>query len=258
MKQTFPTMQSAPESATRDPFDDLPLPYIELDAKGIVTRANRATLALHPLEHGALIGKMAWDLMATDEKESSCAAYLLLMESGEEPPIVERSLYTRLGQFHTYEMHRSLMRDTDGRPAGMRILCVDVTEAKRALDEERRARIWMESMMDSVDAALIVTDAMGLICVVNPAAEKLLGWKARELMGKAIENALPMAGCARDEGKASDFATKLEGHCKGIATILDRQGREVRVEIASSPIVDKASGFTTGVFNVLNSVADEG
>jgi len=42
---------------------------------------------------------MAWDLMATDEKEQSCAAYFMFMESGEEPLPVLRSLYTRHARF---------------------------------------------------------------------------------------------------------------------------------------------------------------
>jgi len=67
-------------------IDHLPLPYVEMDAKGIITRANRATLALHHPEQGELIGKSGWDLLAIDEKNRSTAAFLSLMASGEEPP----------------------------------------------------------------------------------------------------------------------------------------------------------------------------
>ena len=73
---TAPTANGQAERcpAEFDAIEGLSLPYLEMDASGIITRANRATLALHPLEHGALLGRMAWDLMATDEKEQSCAA----------------------------------------------------------------------------------------------------------------------------------------------------------------------------------------
>jgi len=253
---TAPTANGQAERcpAEFDAIEGLSLPYLEMDASGIITRANRATLALHPLEHGALLGRMAWDLMATDEKEQSCAAYFMFMESGEEPLPVLRSLYTRHGAFRTYQMHRSLMRDSDGRPVGMRMVCLDVTEARKELEEAQRVRKWLESIMESVSDAVIVTDALGFIRAVNPAAEELFGWKAKELTGKVIEKALPMLSFASEKSKELSFTMELTGHCKGLATMLDRERREVRVDITTSPIVDKENGITTGVVSVVRRV----
>jgi PAS domain S-box-containing protein len=249
---------ASPADAETDAIDGLPLPYIEMDAKGIITRANRATLALHPLEHGTLVGTMAWDLMATDEKEPSCAAYLSFMEPGPEPgqdpPPVLRSLYTRGGEFRICELHRNLMRDSQGRPIGMRMMLVDVTQAKKDLEEAHRVRNWLESIVESAADALIVTDALGFIRVVNPAAEQLFGWKANELIGRVIEKGLPLLNYASEKGTELSFTMGLAGPCKGIATILGRERREVRVEIVTSPIVDKSTGYTTGVVSVLRGL----
>lgn len=174
---------SAPavEPATPDIIDELPLPYLELDASGVITRANRAALALHPIDRGELVGKSAWDFMAADEKDPSFAAYCSTLHTEEKPGAVHRSLYDRSGEFRTYEMHRSLMRDAEGKPVGMRMLCVDVTEAKKTLEEAHRSRLQLQSVMESIGEAVIVTDAVGFIRSVNPAAEALLGWKAAEL-----------------------------------------------------------------------------
>lgn len=239
-----------------DLFDELPLPYLEMDTMGIVTRANRATMTLHPLEHGALLGKMAWDLMATDEKEQSCAAYLSLMESGENPPVVLRSLYTRHGEFRTYEMHRNLIRDANGRPIGMRMVCVDVTRARRELEAAQKGRAWLESVMESVADAVIVTDALGFVRAANSAADSMLGWKVQELIGKVIEKVLPVLRFDSVSGTPLNFTMALEGHCKGIATILDRERRELRVEVRTSPILEKGTGYTTGVVTVLCRLED--
>jgi PAS domain S-box-containing protein len=247
-------MPLAAAYAAQDAIDELSLPYIEMDAAGIITRANRATLALYPLEQGELIGRSAWDLMATEEKEPSCAAYLSLMESGKGPLPVLRSIYDRSGEFRIYEMHRSLIRDAEERPAGMRMVCVDVTEAKEALEESHRTRLWLESILESLADAILVTDALGFIRLVNPAAEALLGWKAEELIGKAIEKGLPLLKSVSDGTKTLDFTLALEGHCKALVSILDRERRELRVEIATSPILDKESGFTTGMVSVLRRV----
>lgn len=232
-------------------MNDLPLPYIELDAHGIVTRANRATLALHPPDRGELIGRMAWDLMAADEKDPSCAAYFSTIESGENPPVVRRSLFDRSGQFRTYEMHRSLIRDAQGNPTGMRMICVDVTEAKQALEDTSLNRFWLESIVDSMPEAVIVTDAVGFIRLVNPAAAALLGRKAAELTGMLIEQGVPILSSGPGSDSALNFNRSLEEPAKGVATVLDYERRELCVEFRTAPIFNKENGSTTGVVAVL-------
>ena len=72
----------AVELAATVEIDDLPLPYIEIDARGFIVRANRACLALHDPRQGELVGRSSWDLMAADEKDVSSAAFLSVMASG--------------------------------------------------------------------------------------------------------------------------------------------------------------------------------
>ena len=175
MNQSAANVPTALQGAPSQEIDELPLPYVEIDAHGIITRANRATLALHHPEQGELIGKSGWDLMAVDEMEYSSAAFLSHMESGEDPPVMTRSIFDRSGSFRTYEFHCSLMRDAMGKPAGMRMLCVDVTETARDLEEARSAQHWLESAMASLAEAVILTDILGVIQSVNPAAEALTG-----------------------------------------------------------------------------------
>lgn len=234
--------------------DELPLPYIEMDSRGVITRANRATLALHPVDRGELIGKIAWDLMASDEKDQSFAAYCSTLETGQEPGVARRSLCDRSGQFRTYEMHRRLVRDSEGNPTGMRMLCVDVTGAKQDLEEARSANVWLESVLNSMVEAVIVTDAVGFIRWANPAAEALLGWKASELMGMSIEEGFPILAFLPGRRSECIFTAWLERPMKGIATILNRERREIHVGIAASPIQDKENGSTIGVVILVRAV----
>ncbi len=239
------------DQVAMDPIDALPLPYIEIDARGIITRANRASRALHNLEFGQLVGKMAWDFVAPDQKDTSFAAYCSALLSGERPEVVRRSLYDRSGQFRTYEMHRSLVRDAEGNPAGMRMLLVDVSETTKALEEAGSKNVWLESIIDSICEAVFVTDAVGFIRCANPAAETLLGCKASDLTGMSIEEGLPLLAYLSGACTDLKFTMALEGPTKGMATILDRDRREMNVEIGTSPIFDKENGSTTGVVFIL-------
>lgn len=234
-------------SGGEDCIDQLPLPYIELDGHGVITRANRAALALHPEDRGALIGQTAWNLVAADEKDPSFASYCSALELGEDPGKVRRALCDRSGQFRTYEIYRSLIRDEIGAATGMRMLCVDVSEAKREMEEARGGREWLKSVVEAMCAAVIVTDAVGFIRAVNPAAEALLGGEAAELVGRSIEEGLPVRAFLPGGCGACTFTRWLEGPLQGIATILNCRGREVHVELSASPIVDKENDSTAGV-----------
>lgn len=237
-------------------IDHLPLPYVEMDARGIITRANRATFALHHPEQGELIGKSGWDLLAIDEKNRSTAAFLSLMASGEEPPVICRSIFDRSGKFRTYEIHRTMIRKTGGRPAGMRMIFMDVTERKNALEEAQRAGQWLENAMRSVAEAVVLTDVLGLVRSANPAAEALFGFSARELEGKVIEEAVPILEYQSLDGAPLDRRTAIERSCKGIATMLASNGNSVKVEISTSPIFDKDSGSVSGVAAILRRTDD--
>jgi PAS domain S-box-containing protein len=254
MNQSVANLPPATQCAPSTEIDELPLPYVEIDAHGIVTRANRATLALHHPEQGELIGKSGWDLMAVDEKDRSSAAFLSVMDSGEDPPVMTRSIFDRSGSFRTYEFHRNLMRDAMGKPTGMRMVCVDVTETARALDEARRAQQWLENAMASLAEAVILTDILGVVLSVNRAAEELSGWRASDLIGRTIDELLPTQAFPPGGSAFLDLRALLDRPCKGTAGLLTRDRKEVRVEISTSPILDKQSGSISGVAALLRKL----
>jgi PAS domain S-box-containing protein len=239
-----------------DILEELPVAYIELNAEGLVMRANRAARALYPHENGEITGKYLWDLMTADEKEMSRAAFFKIIESGDSTPPIRRAVYTSGGEFRTFEVHRSQVRDAQGRPVGVRIVTFDVTEAQLAQEEALKARQWLESVLASISEAVIVSDALGFVRTINPAVEELLGCKAEQLIGKLIEEGLPLLSYSSVDQRQLTHRTTLEGRTRGIATMLDRARREMRVEISTSPIVDKERGFTTGVASVLRRVEE--
>ena len=232
-------------------IDELPLPFLEIDTQGIIIRANRAALALHHPDNGDLVGMLVWDMVAVDEKDFSSAASLAHMESGEEPPVVTRSIFDRSGSFRTYQLHRSLIRDAAGNPTGMRIVGVNVSEMTQALEEARRHSLRLMSVMDSLHEAVIVTDATGVITGMNPAAEELLGWKAAEMAGKIIEEAIHVRSIEDSGNSGITFVMWLASQCNGLSKLVNRHGREIVVRVWSSPVIDKTTGSVAGVVLML-------
>jgi PAS domain S-box-containing protein len=241
-----PALGTLPEAV-----EELPLPYLELDTRGIVTSANRAARALHHPGHGELIGKLTFSMVARDQEDACTAEFASLMESGQEPPIVLRAIYDCTGHYRTYQLHRSILRDAEGRPTGMRLAGVDVSEAQHALEEARRRSLWLESVLDSIQEAVIATDAIGIVAGLNPAAEELLGSKVSELVGRTIEEAIHVRGFEASDKSFVTFVMGLNHQHNGLATLVDRQGREIPVRIGSSPVIDKSTGSIAGMVFIM-------
>jgi PAS domain S-box-containing protein len=247
-----------PCDSALDILEELPVAYIELNAEALVIRANRAARTLYPHEQGEITGKFLFNLMPAAEKENSRAAFFKIIESGDSPPPIRRTIYTSSGEYRTFEVHRSLIRNAGGKPAGVRMVSFDVTEAQLAQQEAHQARQRLESVLASLSEAVIVTDVLGFVRTVNPAAEDLLGCKAGDLIGKMVEEGLPLLSYTSADHRPLTHRIALAGRTRGIATVLDRARRELRVEISTSPTVDTESGITTGVVNVLRRVEEAG
>lgn len=235
-------------------IDDLPLPYLEIDRNGFITRANRATRALHPADHGDLIGHLAWEAIASDEMASSFAAFCALLESGEAPAVVRRNIFVATGQFRTFELYRALILDENGKPQGMRIVGVDVTESIKALEAARTAALWLHSVVASMPEPVLVADAMGMLRSVNPAAEAFFGWLPNAVYGKLVEQALPLALHAPPPDPPIDFNRALEAPLRTRLTLHDGQSNPVLMELVSSPVADTQTGHLAGVVYLLHRI----
>ncbi len=248
MNRTYQPVDAAAEAAALPSIDELPLPYLEIDARGVVTRANRAALAMHPPEQGELIGQVVFAFLAGGDREPSRQSFLAALASHEaEPPAVIRYIYDRSGRFSAYRLHRHVMRDADGNPAGLRILGVNISEFTEALDEVRRRSLWLESVVDSLREAMVVTDATGVIAGANPAAEELLGWKHAELAGSILEERIRLRSLSAADTTPMAFADFLANPCNGHCILTDRHGVEIPVQSSIAPLLDKQTGSVAGV-----------
>lgn len=99
MNEIPASMPAAHGLGQSDAIEELPVAYVEIDAFGAITGANRITRALHSRHAGELIGKMAWELMPTEEQELSFAAIVSAMETGIDPGVSRRSIYSSKESF---------------------------------------------------------------------------------------------------------------------------------------------------------------
>jgi PAS domain S-box-containing protein len=234
-------------------LEQLPVAYVEVDAQGIVCAANQAACEMHRMVTEEIVGRSVWDFVPDDEAARDRVEFARIMESGEDSPVVRRSLYISGVGYRTHEIHRRMMRDATGKPAGLSCVTFDVSGLEAANQESKRARLWLESAMTAIPQAVILTDALGFVRYINAAAEALTCWPSREMLGLQIEKGMPILRAASKSQKPLSFRMTLQEPWNGDVELQTRERQIVSVWLSASPILDKESGSTLGVVIVLGS-----
>ena len=98
-------------------------------------------------------------------------------------------------------------QDSTGAIGGIIMLTEDITARKRTEDALRQSTTVQEALLTHAGYAVIAVDPSGLITLFNPAAERLLGYTAGEMIGKQT----PAVFHDRDEiaARAAEFGADL-------------------------------------------------
>jgi len=71
---------------------------------------------------------------------------------------------------------------------GVGAVFVDVTEQKAVEQEIEHSRRFLSAITDNMAEGMIATDNEGLVTFINAAAERLLGWKGDEVLGRSAHS----------------------------------------------------------------------
>jgi PAS domain S-box-containing protein len=137
---------------------------------------------------------------------------------------------------------------------------LDQIEAQRAHaeGEATEQREWLQVTLASVGDGVIATDAAGRVRFLNPAAQRLTGWRAAEAAGRPIDELVQLF----DERNNSPLANPLKGTLQsrsaaaagGEPALRSRSGATHPVAANAAPITD-AGAALRGAVLVLREVA---
>ena len=153
----------------------------------------------------------------------------------------------RDGQEVVVVSHQSLRRDVGDAPL--------VTEVNNDITEERRgreARLYLASIVESSDDAIIGKTLDGLVTAWNRAAEAMFGYSASEMIGRPITVLHP-------ESRLHEEAMILErlrhgDRLRHYETVrLRKDGSEIAVSLTISPILS-ASGQIVGASKIVRDI----
>ncbi len=148
--------------------------------------------------------------------------------------------------------------DYDGHAARL-VLAHDVTAREHALGALRLSEENLKITLQSIGDAVIVTNHLGLVTRMNPAAERLTAWPLDEALGQPLGNVFSIIN-AQTRQPAVDPVQRvmLTGEVVGLANhtaLMARDGCEYQISDSAAPMRD-AAGAIIGVVLVFSDVTE--
>jgi two-component system, LuxR family, sensor kinase FixL len=147
--------------------------------------------------------------------------------------------------------HQSLQRDPDGATHLVTEVNNDITEERRS----REARLYLASIVDSSDDAIVGKTLAGVVTTWNRAAEAMFGYTATEMIGQPIILLHPPDRLGEE---AMILKRLMQGErIRHYETVrLSKDGREIAVSLSISPILS-ASGQIIGASKIARDITAE-
>lgn len=153
------------------------------DPDGRYVLVNRHFAQTFNLRREDLVGKTAGDIFPPDIADALRASDRRVLAAGVPQELEE--ILPQAGELHTYLSIKFPVRDAGGRTYALCGVATDITERKRTERALQQALAFQRAILDSAGYAIIATDTEGVILTFNPAAERMLGYTAAEVEGKA-------------------------------------------------------------------------
>jgi PAS domain S-box-containing protein len=134
----------------------------------------------------------------------------------------------------------------------------EVAERKRAEEEVRRQREWLQVTLSSIGDAVIATDTDGHVLFMNPVAEQLTGWREAEAAGGPLTHVFRILNEETRQAVQCPVALVLKhGVRQGLANhtiLVAKDGSERPIDDCAAPIRDGAG--TRGVVLIFHDVTE--
>ncbi|MBL8422901.1 MAG: PAS domain S-box protein, partial [Candidatus Accumulibacter phosphatis] len=198
---------------------------IATDGEGRVTRLNPVAEKLTGWSQAAAIGRPVGDVFDIVNKETRHSATIPVMETLQKGTIQGLANHTVLiaadGSECDIADSCAPIRDRDGVVVGAVLVFRDVTDDYAAQQALRDSAARIETILNTVVDGIITLHSRGSIVeTVNPAAEKMFGYSATDLVGQAFNLLIPEFDAGDDETSVDYYRASAEARAIGL-------GREI-------------------------------
>jgi len=212
-------------------------------------RFNRAGEALLGVPRAELFGKNDYDFFPAEEAAFFQTKDRETLNAGQLVEIPEEPIQTARGM-RLLRTKKVPILDRAGTPRYLLGISEDITEYK--VGEEARARL--ASIVTHSTDAIIGRTLEGKITSWNRSAERMFGYGAEEMLGQPVSVLFPER-LAQEEQLITDKCRRGERMEPYETVRRCRDGREIEVSVATSPVLD-SSGRTIGVSKIVRDITE--
>jgi len=139
-------------------------------------------------------------------------------------------------------------------------IALEMTLYKQSMEKLRESHHWLKTVLASISDAVIATDIYGHVNFINPSGERLIGWKNNDAVGKTLEEIITIidgeTGVSVNRHINEALSRSSVVASKGFNQLITKDGREVPVDYAASPISD-VKGDVMGMVLILKDLTSQ-
>ena len=214
---------------------------------GTILRANKAELRMLGYSADEYVGRNIAEFHVDQDLVQDILARL---SKGEKLEEYRAQMRARNGTVRDVVINSSAYFET-GEFVHTRCFTRDITEQLQA----EKALRHLAAIVETTDDAVISKDLNGIITSWNPAAERLYGYKAAEMIGKPVANLVPPEW-PDEEPKILARIRRGERIDHYETVRIAKDGRRVDVSLTVSPIRD-ASGKIIGASKIARDITEQ-
>lgn len=154
-------------------------------------RWNHACEVLTGYAFDEVRSKPLWEFVLPPEEVASVRAGFHALCNGRERTTSERSWVTRMGQRRCIRWSNAVLRDSAGDVAYVIGTGIDLTALRQAEQDLSESAAKNQAILNTAIDGIITIDEAGYIESFNPAAERLFGYAAAEVLGQNIALLMP-------------------------------------------------------------------
>lgn len=228
-------------------IDTIPNPIYYKYAHGLYLGCNKSFEELHGRPKKEIIGKSAYDLFPNNHAEILHEDdQALLREPGVQTQ--EASLLYASGKIRDVIINKATFSDSDGTPAGLVGVILDITERKKI---EREIN-FLASIIRNMPDAVCAIDPENRVVFWNKAAERMFGYTSEEILEQPVTLILPEEHKSEISHCVTSLnMTEIVPSYESIRISKDRT--RFPVEVTAVPLYD-VNGQITGCASITRDV----
>jgi two-component system sensor kinase FixL len=235
-------------------------PIVVIDRMGAIRSVNRATEQVFGYAAAELVGRNVTMLMP-EPYAGEHASYLAThLRTGEKKIIgIGRDVSGRRKDGSEFPMYLAVGEAELGGETIFVGILRDISTRKSGELAQRESELRLRSILDTVPDGIIVIDERGAIQSFSPAAERLFGYAAGEVVGLNVNRLMPSPYKDAHDGYLERYRRTGEHHIIGIGRVVVGQrksGETFPMELQVGEFRSADGRFFTGFVRDLTEVQE--